>query len=114
MEEGRRTAGTFYGDIVGFVRELIPQVAQGPALSPEQVAAARESRGGRKKQGGKPGNARPAGLGGCPLCKEGEIVETAKACGCSRYRDGCGFTIWKRVAFEFPQQTQDPIGSEKR
>jgi DNA topoisomerase-3 len=39
-----------------------------------------------------------AGLGSCPLCKEGEIVETAKAYGCSRYRDGCGFTIWKRVA----------------
>ena len=37
-------------------------------------------------------------MGSCPLCKEGEIVETAKAYGCSRYRDGCGFTIWKTVA----------------
>jgi DNA topoisomerase-3 len=32
------------------------------------------------------------------VCKEGEIVETAKAYGCSRYRQGCRFIIWKRVA----------------
>ena len=37
-------------------------------------------------------------MGNCPLCKEGEIVETAKAYGCSRYRQGCSFTIWKRIA----------------
>jgi len=98
VEEGKRPAGEFYGNIVGFIRELVPRVAEGPALSPEQVAAAREHRDGRKQQGGKRGSAKPAGLDRCPLCKEGEIVETAKAYGCSRYRDGCGFTIWKRVA----------------
>ena len=41
---------------------------------------------------------RPAGLGVCPICKQGEVTETAKAYGCSRYRDGCGLTIWKTVA----------------
>jgi DNA topoisomerase-3 len=98
VEEGKRAGGDFYGGIVGLVRELVPQVAQGPALSPEQAAVARKNSSQRKKRGGKRGSAKPAGLGRCPLCKEGEIVETAKAYGCSRYRDGCGFTIWKRVA----------------
>jgi DNA topoisomerase-3 len=98
VEEGRRPAGDFYRDIVGFIRDLIPQVAQGPALSPEQVAAARERQSGRKRKGRKGGSAQPAGLGRCPLCKEGEIVETAKAYGCSRYREGCRLTIWKTVA----------------
>ena len=33
----------------------------------------------------------------CPLCDQGTIVQTAKAYGCSRYREGCGFTIWKSM-----------------
>ena len=37
-------------------------------------------------------------LGPCPKCKEGQVVENAKAYGCSRYREGCNFTIWKTVA----------------
>jgi hypothetical protein len=41
---------------------------------------------------------RSAGLGACPICREGEVTENARAYGCSRYREGCGFTIWKTVA----------------
>ena len=66
VEEGRRPAAEFYRDIVGFIRELIPQVAQGPALSPEQVAAARERQSGRKRKGRKGGGVQSSGLGRCP------------------------------------------------
>jgi len=31
----------------------------------------------------------------CPLCGKGEIVENEKAFGCSRWREGCRFTLWK-------------------
>ncbi|MBK1720426.1 type IA DNA topoisomerase [Thiocystis violacea] len=102
VELGERLAEDFYRDIVGFLRELIPRIAQGPALSPEQVDAAREREPGRK--GGKTETTRranspkAAGQGACPVCKQGEITENTKAFGCSRYRDGCGFTIWKTVA----------------
>ena len=34
----------------------------------------------------------------CPKCKEGKVCENPKAYGCSRYRQGCDFTIWKTVA----------------
>ena len=98
VEEGKRPAGEFYRRIVEFIRDLVPEVAEGPALSPEEVAAARAKQPGRKGKGRKGGDTQPTGLGGCPLCKEGEIVETTKAYGCSRYREGCGLTIWKRVA----------------
>ena len=67
-------------------------------IDPEQVAAATARQPGRKGKGRKGGGAKSAGLGRCPLCKEGEIVETAKAYGCSRYREGCRLTIWKTVA----------------
>ncbi len=31
----------------------------------------------------------------CPICGKGEIVENEKAFGCSRWREGCRFTLWK-------------------
>ena len=98
VEEGMRPAEAFYRNIVEFVQELVPKIAEGPALSPEQRAAAQVQRKGRRGKGSKRSGSQPAGLGKCPLCKEGEIVETAKAYGCSRYREGCKFTIWKTVA----------------
>jgi DNA topoisomerase-3 len=36
-------------------------------------------------------------LGKCPKC-EGEIVDFPKSYSCSRWKEGCGFTIWKYVA----------------
>ena len=38
----------------------------------------------------------PAGLGPCPLCGA-DLLETQRAFGCSRYREGCGFVVWKEV-----------------
>lgn len=31
----------------------------------------------------------------CPVCREGRITENEKAFGCSRWKEGCRFTIWK-------------------
>ena len=115
VEEGKRPAGEFYRRIVGFIREWVPEVAEGPALSPEQVAAAREKQPGRKGKGRKGGGMQPTGLGGCPLCKAGEIVETTKAYGCSRYREGCRFTLWKTVAgFKLAKQQVEQLLREGR
>lgn len=36
-------------------------------------------------------------LGTCPLCGSG-VVDTPKTYGCSRWREGCGFAIWKTIA----------------
>ena len=99
VEEGDREGATFYRDIAEFVRSMVPQVAKGKALTPEQVTQARESQNGRRKdrkkrmRGGK-----SVVLGTCPKCKEGEVRENPKAYGCSRYREGCNLTIWKKTA----------------
>ena len=128
IEQGAADADAFYRDICEQVRALIPQVAAGPAMTAEQVAAARAAapqRGGGKGRGGKGGSGSAAGqrrtgrsrsggdrgtgagnaggpksadLGTCPVCKQGEIIENTKAYGCALWRDGCGFTIWKTVA----------------
>jgi DNA topoisomerase III len=117
VEQGELAVDVFYRDIVVFLRDLVPQIAQGPALSAEQVAAERTARPGRKgAMTGRASRSRKAGsstqgsasagatgpqasgLGICPLCRQGEITETARAFGCSRYREGCGLTIWKTLA----------------
>ena len=106
VEQGNADAAGFYQDICTLVSELIPRVEQGPAMSAEQVAAAKAAgprrggaaRGGKRGAGSKAAAAKPSDLGPCPICKQGEIVETAKAYGCSRWRDGCGFTIWKTMS----------------
>lgn len=33
----------------------------------------------------------------CPLCHEGSVVENERAFGCSRWREGCRFTLWKNA-----------------
>lgn len=37
-------------------------------------------------------------LGICPKCKKGNIIEGKKAFGCTSYKEGCNFTIWKEIA----------------
>ena len=96
IEEGQRPVAEFYRSIEAFVKDLIPKVRQGPALSPEQAAAARAEQGGKKK--GKGGRRSGVELAPCPKCKKGKVSENTKAYGCSRYREGCDFTIWKTVA----------------
>ena len=91
VEEGQRPVAGFYEGIADLVKTLVPKVQQGPALSPEQAAQAQ----GKKTEQGK---GRGKVLGPCPKCKEGQVVENAKAYGCSRYREGCNLTIWKTVA----------------
>ncbi len=34
----------------------------------------------------------------CPKCKKGHITENSKAFGCSEYKNGCDFVIWKQIA----------------
>ncbi len=33
----------------------------------------------------------------CPICEKGEVTETEKAFACSRWREGCKFTLWKNA-----------------
>ena len=92
IEEGRLQARPFYQSIVEFVNNLITQVPQSPALPPEALAVAAGP--GRKGSSGDPSSALPP----CPACGRGQIVETPKAYGCNRYKEGCPFTIWKSMA----------------
>ncbi len=40
----------------------------------------------------------PGDLGPCPICNLGRVIAGTKGWGCSRWRDGCSFTIWREIA----------------
>lgn len=37
-------------------------------------------------------------LGRCPKCNNGDVVENGKGYGCSNWKNGCDFFIWKTIA----------------
>ena len=44
--------------------------------------------------------------GPCPVCRQGQILSGKKAWGCSRWKEGCTFTIWKTIAGKTLTETQ--------
>lgn len=38
------------------------------------------------------------GLGTCPQCSKGAVRPTPKGAGCSRWREGCTFSVWREVS----------------
>ncbi len=88
IEDGKLAAETFEADIVTHLKALLPRVFAAAPLA------------------GLAGEQREAGLGTCPLCEKGIVRETPKAYGCNRWREGCSFTIWKRIAGKTISSTQ--------
>ena len=84
------------GDSLRFmegIRRLAGFLTQYAAENAPDVAFEREERRGRGKRRAGP---KTTALE-CPLCKEGKITESDKAFGCSRWKEGCRFTIWKNA-----------------
>jgi len=57
------------------------------------VAFEKEERRGKGK---RKNSSKTIGMS-CPVCKEGQITENERAFGCSRWKEGCKFTIWKNA-----------------
>ena len=87
MEKGTGSRAAFMADISGFATTLVEEVR---AKEGEKVAApAKAVRNG----GGE--SSEP--LGACPKCCS-PVVETKKSYGCSAWKSGCKFAIWKTVS----------------
>jgi DNA topoisomerase-3 len=76
---------------------LVPQTEN---KKPSKFGKPKRSRASK----GEP-KAQPAGeeagtskaIGQCPLC-EAQVLEQPKSYGCSRWKEGCKFTIWKTIS----------------
>ncbi len=95
ISQGEMEAEKFMGSIKRYVNFLIQDANNnhtGIMFDPEPV---KNSKGKTVK-----------GLGKCPKCKNGTILENTKGYYCTSWKNGCKFTIWKDVAkaymFELP------------
>lgn len=87
MEGGDEDRSRFMSDISGFATNLVEEVR---VKEGEKVVAA-------KKPGKNGGVESSEPLGACPKCGS-PVVETKKSYGCSAWKDGCKFAIWKTVS----------------
>ena len=68
------------------IARLAAFLVQNASGAPD-VAFAKEERRGKK---------RVPTLGvACPVCDQGKVAENSKGFYCTRFREGCKFTIWK-------------------
>jgi len=74
IAQGRGDAAVFLAGIRHFTQDIVAQ-----ARSQHAQAVAND-------------------WGPCPVCREGRVIEGKKAWGCSRWKEGCRFAIWKEVA----------------
>jgi DNA topoisomerase III len=75
MQDGKLPLTKFEADIASFVSALLPAVTiKGPSMQAIQSSDS---------------------IGKCPQCKEGFVRPNAKVAGCSRWREGCKFAIWR-------------------
>jgi len=85
IEGGAEDRVRFMTDLNGFATMLVEEVR---AKEGEKVAA--PAKPGGNGTGGVP-------LGACPSCGS-PVVETKKSYGCSAWKSGCKFAIWKTVS----------------
>ena len=84
IARGKDSEARFRQGIVRLATFLVQQAGGAPDVSFEK-----EERRGRR-------GAKARGLGiPCPICGQGMMAENSKSFYCTRFRDGCTFTIWK-------------------
>jgi DNA topoisomerase-3 len=97
MERGAEPRPAFMNDIKGLAASLVEEVR---GKEGEKVAAPARRNGGKRgagRNGSNGGVASDEPLGTCPKCGS-PVVESKKAYGCSAWKTGCKFAIWKTVS----------------
>jgi DNA topoisomerase-3 len=77
IQDGTTPAGFFATAITQFVRDIFPDII---ASRPAMTAVLN-----------------PNIYGPCPKCKTGTVRKTIKGAGCSRFKEGCNFSIWGQI-----------------
>ena len=77
VADGKNSVVKYYGQLSDYIKETVAQIF---SLQSSITASTRK------------------GLGTCPSCKKGQIVEYPKSYGCTEFKNGCKFGIWKEIA----------------
>jgi DNA topoisomerase-3 len=78
IEDGSLTPQQADSSFISFINTIFPEII---STAPAPMPAAAD----------------PNAYGPCPQCKQGIVRQTPKGAGCSRYKEGCTFTIWGEI-----------------
>ncbi len=113
IENQELDASTFLREIENFTMEMFKKIGNSKKMKNFNTNAQKYEKKGSvtETQHSKFNNQNlnPKGIGTCPKCKKGYIFEGKKGFGCSRWKEGCNFVIWKNVA----QKTLSPAQIKK-
>ena len=101
MAEGETDDLAFMDNITDFINSATNEWKATEAISGDRAKP--KSYGG--KTYGPKVEAQASNLGPCPICGA-EIKDFPKSYSCSRWKEGCAFTIWKEVAKKKLSETQ--------
>lgn len=93
MAEGETDDLDFLEQVNSFILSATQEWKESAGI--ERDKSTPKSYGG--KTYGTKTQSKSADIGNCPLCQS-EIKDFPKSYSCSRWKEGCGFTIWKIVA----------------
>lgn len=91
IAEGRQDPVAFMDSIARFSSFLVDKAKEAPPA--ENPFPKEERKPGRDKKTSS--KVKPIEGLQCPLCKTGKVTENTKAFSCSRWKEGCHFTLWK-------------------
>ena len=77
IQDGTTRTNVFASAIIQFIQQIFPAII---ATRPAMAALSN-----------------PNVYGPCPKCKTGTVRKTIKGAGCSRYKEGCNFSIWGQI-----------------
>jgi DNA topoisomerase III len=77
IQDGTTPSELFAAAITQFIQHIFPEII---ATRPAMAALSN-----------------PNVYGPCPKCKTGTVRKTVKGAGCSRFKEGCNFSIWGQI-----------------
>ncbi len=90
ITDGSQDAARFMDSIRKFAAYLVENAKNS---APQVTFPAEERRKGKRSGASSAGKEVEGCL--CPVCGEGRVMENTRSFYCSRYREGCAFTLWK-------------------
>ena len=93
IAEKKEVDEAFIGRFMTGVTRLTTELVEAVKGDTRESGLPKEDRrpGGKRRR-----TAAPPNLGiACPLCGKGKVTENDRAFGCTRWKQGCAFTLWK-------------------
>ncbi|KAB2954624.1 DNA topoisomerase III [Heliorestis acidaminivorans] len=97
IEDGTLQEEMYLQELHQYIHSLIVNLQKAPQVIKEEKPSSTFAKDKVSRGTSKQAEVKANAFGFCPLCR-GEIIEGKKGYGCSSWKEGCSFVIWKEIA----------------